>query len=313
MGQSCAEEVQRAASAKSGRSGAGWRKVRGRAPRGDPLQPAREFHLFFTCKIRWRCPRNSISGWLASEYGRADRRPHRPLGNGHRPRSPCPGYGQRKTVLGRRDRVRRRSRTPRSRRSTPAFPGMLPVINRHVVEQAVKTGLGLDAEVNLTSVFDRKNYFYPDLPAGYQISQYQQPIVGRGRVDPRHARRLDPHDRHHPAASRTGRRQEPPRPAPARDLCRFEPRRDRADGDRLRARSEERRGGRDLPAQTALDPQVSRHLRRQHGGGLLTLRLQRLGAPSGRAVRHALRDQEPELGQVHDAGDRVSRRAARSR
>jgi aspartyl-tRNA(Asn)/glutamyl-tRNA(Gln) amidotransferase subunit B len=63
-----------------------------------------------------------------------------------------------------------------------AFPGMLPVINRHVVEQAVKTGLGLDAEINLYSVFDRKNYFYPDLPAGYQISQYQQPVVGKGRV-----------------------------------------------------------------------------------------------------------------------------------
>ena len=63
-----------------------------------------------------------------------------------------------------------------------AFPGMLPVINRHCVEQAVKTGLGLDAEINLTSVFERKNYFYPDLPAGYQISQYQQPVVGHGRV-----------------------------------------------------------------------------------------------------------------------------------
>src|SRR5690242_7981637 len=63
-----------------------------------------------------------------------------------------------------------------------AFPGMLPVINRHCVEQAVRTGLGLDAAINLHSVFDRKNYFYPDLPPGYQISQYQQPIVGRGRV-----------------------------------------------------------------------------------------------------------------------------------
>jgi aspartyl-tRNA(Asn)/glutamyl-tRNA(Gln) amidotransferase subunit B len=63
-----------------------------------------------------------------------------------------------------------------------AFPGMLPVINRHCVEQAVKTGLGLDAEINLHSVFERKNYFYPDLPAGYQISQYQQPVVGHGRV-----------------------------------------------------------------------------------------------------------------------------------
>src|SRR5947209_18424743 len=57
-----------------------------------------------------------------------------------------------------------------------AFPGMLPVINRFCVEQAVKTGLGLDAEIRLESVFDRKNYFYPDLPPGYQISQYQQQI-----------------------------------------------------------------------------------------------------------------------------------------
>jgi aspartyl-tRNA(Asn)/glutamyl-tRNA(Gln) amidotransferase subunit B len=63
-----------------------------------------------------------------------------------------------------------------------AFPGMLPVLNRLCIEQAVKTGLGLDAEIKLDSVFERKNYFYPDLPAGYQISQYQQPIVGRGRV-----------------------------------------------------------------------------------------------------------------------------------
>jgi aspartyl-tRNA(Asn)/glutamyl-tRNA(Gln) amidotransferase subunit B len=64
-----------------------------------------------------------------------------------------------------------------------AFPGMLPVINRHCVEQAVKTGLGLNAQINLHSVFDRKNYFYPDLPPGYQISQYQQPVVGRGCVE----------------------------------------------------------------------------------------------------------------------------------
>jgi len=63
-----------------------------------------------------------------------------------------------------------------------AFPGMLPVINRLCVEQAVKTGLGLDAKIRLESVFERKNYFYPDLPPGYQISQYQQPVVGRGRV-----------------------------------------------------------------------------------------------------------------------------------
>ena len=63
-----------------------------------------------------------------------------------------------------------------------AMPGMLPVINKRCVEQAVRTGLGLKAKINLTSVFDRKNYFYPDLPPGYQISQYKQPVVGEGEV-----------------------------------------------------------------------------------------------------------------------------------
>ncbi len=61
-----------------------------------------------------------------------------------------------------------------------AMPGMLPVINGFCVEQAVRTGLGLKAEINRYSVFDRKNYFYPDLPQGYQISQYKQPVVGEG-------------------------------------------------------------------------------------------------------------------------------------
>jgi aspartyl-tRNA(Asn)/glutamyl-tRNA(Gln) amidotransferase subunit B len=63
-----------------------------------------------------------------------------------------------------------------------AFPGMLPVINRICVEQAIRTGLGLGAHINMVSVFDRKNYFYPDLPAGYQISQYTRPIVGAGKL-----------------------------------------------------------------------------------------------------------------------------------
>src|SRR6202451_3208011 len=63
-----------------------------------------------------------------------------------------------------------------------AMPGMLPVINAECVRQAVRTGLGLKAKINLRSVFDRKNYFYPDLPQGYQISQYKSPIVGEGEV-----------------------------------------------------------------------------------------------------------------------------------
>ncbi len=64
-----------------------------------------------------------------------------------------------------------------------AMPGMLPVINQECIAQAVRTGLGLNAQINLRSVFDRKNYFYPDLPQGYQISQYKQPIVGEGAIE----------------------------------------------------------------------------------------------------------------------------------
>ena len=63
-----------------------------------------------------------------------------------------------------------------------AMPGMLPVINKKAIEQAVRTGLGIKAEINKVSVFDRKNYFYPDLPQGYQISQFGDPIVGKGKI-----------------------------------------------------------------------------------------------------------------------------------
>ncbi len=93
-----------------------------------------------------------------------------------------------------------------------AMPGMLPVINEFCVAQAVRTGLGLKAQVNLRSVFDRKNYFYPDLPQGYQISQFKHPIVGEGEVlvdvTPD---RADP-GRHRAAAPRAGRREIDPRP-----------------------------------------------------------------------------------------------------
>ena len=63
------------------------------------------------------------------------------------------------------------------------FPGMLPVINRECVAQAVRTGLGLNAQINLVSRFDRKNYFYADLPQGYQISQFTHPVIGAGKVE----------------------------------------------------------------------------------------------------------------------------------
>lgn len=64
-----------------------------------------------------------------------------------------------------------------------AMPGMLPVLNKYCVEQSVRTGLGLNAAINMVSVFERKNYFYPDLPQGYQISQFQHPIVGKGVIE----------------------------------------------------------------------------------------------------------------------------------
>ncbi len=64
-----------------------------------------------------------------------------------------------------------------------AMPGMLPVLNEFCVKQAIKTGLGLNAQINKTSVFERKNYFYPDLPQGYQISQFLHPIVGKGEIE----------------------------------------------------------------------------------------------------------------------------------
>src|SRR6195952_3989079 len=63
-----------------------------------------------------------------------------------------------------------------------AMPGMLPVINEECVKQALRTGLGLKAQINNRSTFDRKNYFYPDLPQGYQISQFKSPIVGEGEI-----------------------------------------------------------------------------------------------------------------------------------
>src|SRR6202045_3548127 len=64
-----------------------------------------------------------------------------------------------------------------------AFPGMLPVINAECVAQAVRSGLGLNAHINMVSRFERKNYFYADLPSGYQISQYEHPIVGTGQIE----------------------------------------------------------------------------------------------------------------------------------
>ncbi len=193
-----------------------------------------------------------------------------------------------------------------------AMPGMLPVINEYCVKQAVRTGLGLNAQINLRSVFDRKNYFYPDSPQGYQISQYKSPIVGEGEVVVDGGRR-ERHHRHRAAASGTGCRQVAARPEPEPVVHGPQPRRRRPDGDRLQAGHPFVRAGQSLCDKTALDPALSRHLRRRHGEGVPACRRQCFRAQAGRPARHPLRDQEHELDQRSSARPSNTRRGARSK
>ena len=162
------------------------------------------------------------------------------------------------------------------------FPGMLPVINEKCVEQAVRTGLGLKAQINLRSIFDRKNYFYPDLPQGYQISQYKDPIVGEGEVTDRPQGRRKHPGRDRAAASGAGCRQEPARPASRLQLRGPEPVRHRPDGDRHQAAYALQRRSRGFPEEIAGHRALSGHLRRQYGRRLDAGRRQCLGLPAGR-------------------------------
>ena len=148
-----------------------------------------------------------------------------------------------------------------------AMPGMLPVINEECVRQAVRTGLGLNAKINLRSVFDRKNYFYPDLPQGYQISQYKSPVVGEGEV----VVELDGGKTATIGIERLHLEQDAGKVAarPVADdvLCRPQPLRRGVDGDCLETGHPRCRAGQGLCDQAALDPALSRHLRRRHGEG----------------------------------------------
>ena len=186
------------------------------------------------------------------------------------------------------------------------MPGMLPVVNAYCVEQAVRTGLGLRARINRLSVFERKNYFYPGPAERLPDQPVPAPDRRRGCPHDRPAGRRLEAGRHHPAASRDGRRQVGPRRAGRRDPDRPQPLRRGADGDRLRAGHPQPGRGRGLHAQAALDRPLPRHLRRQHGGGLAALRRQRL-RPSRRRydLRHPLRDQERQLHPLRRARHRV--------
>ncbi len=174
------------------------------------------------------------------------------------------------------------------------FPGMLPVINRECVAQAVRTGLGLNAKVNLWSRFDRKNYFYADLPQGYQISQFAHPVIGTGEVEIALAdgttktigiTRLhleqdagkSLHDQH-----------------PTKSFIDL----NRSGVALMEIVSEPdmriARGSGRVPDQAAADPALPRHLRRQHGGGLHARR------------RERVRPQAPARGSARAARSRTS-------
>ncbi len=185
------------------------------------------------------------------------------------------------------------------------MPGMLPVINEECVKQAVRTGLGLKAAINRRSIFDRKNYFYPDLPQGYQISQYKDPIVGEGKVllDMGEGGQIEIgierlhleqdagksiHDQHPNMSfvdlNRSGVA-----------LMEIVSKPDLRSSDEAK----------DVSEQAARHFALSRHLRRQHGTGFHAGRRQRFGAAAGRRVRHPLRNQERQFNPLRRAGDRV--------
>ena len=187
-----------------------------------------------------------------------------------------------------------------------AMPGMLPVINADCVRQAVRTGLGLKAQINRRSIFDRKNYFYPDSPQGYQISQYKSPIVGEGEVVVELAdgesvtigiERLHLEQ----DAGKLLHDQSPTMSFVDLNRCRR-----RLDGDRLQAGYPLLRTGQGLCDEAALDPALSRHLRRRHGEGQsLRADVNVSVRKPGDAARHPLRDQEHELDRFHRRGHRI--------
>ena len=186
-----------------------------------------------------------------------------------------------------------------------AMPGMLPVINEECVRQAVRTGLGLNAKINLRSVFDRKNYFYPDLPQGYQISQYKSPIVGEGEV----VVELDGGKTATIGIERLHLEQDA-----GKLLHDQSPTMSYVDLNRSGVALMEIvskpdiRDAEQAKAYVTKLRSILRYLGTCDGDmekGQLARRRQRLRAQAGRAARHPLRDQEHELDQLHRPGDRV--------
>ena len=159
---------------------------------------------------------------------------------------------------------------------------MLPVINEKCVEQAVRTGLGLKAKINLRSLFDRKNYFYPDLPQGYQISQYKDPIVGEGEViiDLKDGEAIKVGIERLHLEQDAGKSLHDQHP----DISFVDLNRSGIALMEIVTKPHMRtiRGSRGLPEETARHRALSGHLRRQHGRRLDAGRRQCLGLPGGR-------------------------------
>ena len=216
-------------------------------------------------------------------------------------------------------RVRRRAEHESVSGVSWACPARLPVPNAKAIEHMIRAGLAFGAEIPAFSKFDRKNYFYPDMPKDYQISQYDMPltqggsrdVLARGRRQCKSCRLTRIHleedtGKSTHAGSGDGR-------IAGSDLFagRLQPRGRAADGMRLGARDSRRGRSRRLSRSAQVDAASTRRQRRQDGRRLAALRCQRLGASGGRTrTRHEDRDQEHELVSFGAARDRKRDRAS---
>ena len=185
-----------------------------------------------------------------------------------------------------------------------ALPGTLPVLNRGAVERAIRFGLAVNAKVAPLSIFARKNYFYPDLPKGYQISQYEIPVVQGGHVDIRVGeQRKRIHLTRAHLEEDAGKSLHEDYAGP--DRHRPEPRRHAAAGDRHRTRHAQQRRSGGIRQGAARAGGLAGRVRRQHAGRQLPLRRQRVGAPARRRTRHAPRGEESQFLPLPAAGHRL--------
>ena len=190
-----------------------------------------------------------------------------------------------------------------------AMPGMLPVPNQECLRQAVRTGMALEAKINPWSRFDRKNYFYADLPQGYQISQLYHPIVGEGEIEICSTRRTRARPRRigiERIHRRAGCRQADARPASELLLCRPQPLGRRADGDRLASPTcAAPRKRAPMSASCARSCAMSAAATAIWSRASMRADVNVSVRKPGEPIRHPHRDQERQFGPLHHGGDRA--------